>query len=110
VTVSTDDKAARTVAMPTAAQARQWEQACPGSFERIMREIETEERHRRRTELIELVSRIFGQVCAFGTVLVLVWLARYFADRGAPTQGAAIIVSGAVSLVAIFVGKLVRNR
>jgi uncharacterized membrane protein len=111
--VSTDDKAlpARMVAMPTPPEAAQWEQVCPGSFDRIMCEIETEERHRRRTEVIEQFSRVFGQLCGFGTVIVLAMLAKYFADRDAPTQGAAIIVSGAGTLVAIFVtGKLLRNR
>jgi uncharacterized membrane protein len=111
--VNTDDKAlpARTVAMPTPSQARQWEQACPGSFKRIMDEIETEERHRRRTETIEQGMRMFGQLCAFGSVVVLALLAKYFADRDAPTQGAAIIVSGAGTIVAIFVtGRILRNR
>jgi len=110
--VSTDDKApARTVAMPSPAQVQQWEQAYPGSFARIMDEIQTEERHRRRLETIEQVSRIFGQLCGLGTVVVLALLAKYFADHGAPTQGAAIIISGAATIVAIFVtGRLKRDR
>ena len=111
--MNTDDKAlpARTVAMPTPDEALQWEQACPGSFKRIMNEIETEERHRRRTETFEQFLRMFGQLCAFGSVVVLAVLARYFADRGAATQGAAIIVSGAGTIVALFVtGRILRQR
>jgi hypothetical protein len=112
--VSTDDKAipARMVAMPTADEAKLWEKACPGSFNRIMCEIETAERHQRRTEIIELVSRIFGQICGFATVIVMALLARYFVDHGAPSQGAAIIVSGAAAtVVGIFVtGKRHRGK
>jgi uncharacterized membrane protein len=97
--------------MPTPAQVQQWEQAYPGSFVRIMGEIQTEERHRRRLETIDQVSRIFGQVCGLGTVVMLALLAKYFADHGAPTQGAAIIISGAATIVAIFVtGRLKRDR
>ena len=61
--------------------------------------------------MIEVVSRILGQLCAFASVIVLALLAKYFADNSAATQGAAIIVSGAGTIVAIFVtGKILRNR
>jgi uncharacterized membrane protein len=90
------------VKLPTPTQAKQWEELLPGTFARLMAEIEREEKHRRRVESAELCSRIFGQVCAFGALIVLVFLAGYFVDHGAATQGAAIIVTGAVSIVAVF--------
>jgi uncharacterized membrane protein len=90
------------VKLPTPTQAKQWEEVGPGTFDRIMTEIEHEEKHRRRMESAELCSRIFGQICAFGTVVVLALLARYFVDHGAATQGASIIVTGAASIVAVF--------
>lgn len=104
-------KPAPGVKLPTPAAARQWEELGPGTFDRIMTEIEQEENHRRRMEWAELGQRIFGQVCAFGTVVALAFLARYFVDHGAATQGAAIIVTGAVSIVAVFVtGRFVHRR
>jgi cyanate permease len=76
-----------------------------------MDEIEREEKHRRRTEWAEPCTRVFGQLCAFGTVIVLAFLARYFVDHGAPTQGASIIITGAVSIVTVFLtNRLVRRK
>jgi uncharacterized membrane protein len=99
------------VRLPTPVQAKQWEEIAPGTFARLMAEVEREENHRRRMERAELRSRVLAQVCAFGTVMVLALLARYFVDHDAPTQGAAIIVTGAVSIVAVFLtGRLARRR
>ena len=91
------------VKLPTPVQAQQWEQVAPGTFKTIMDEICREERHRQRMEAGELCSRFFGQLCAFGSVAVLAVLAKYFVDHDAPTQGASIIATGAVSIVAVFV-------
>jgi uncharacterized membrane protein len=104
-------KAPAGVRLPTPAQAKQWEELGPGTFARFMSEVEQEEKHRRRMEWAELCSRVFGQVCAFGTVVVLALLARYFVDRGAATQGASIIITGAVSIVTVFLtNRLTRGR
>ncbi|WP_372433914.1 DUF2335 domain-containing protein [Micromonospora coerulea] len=99
------------LSLPKPADAQEWEAVQPGTFDRIMCECERDERHRRHMDLLELGSRVFGQVCGLGTVVILAWLAKYFVDQGAATQGAAIIGTGAVSIVAVFVtGKLSRNR
>lgn len=104
-------KTAPGVIFPTPAEARQWEEVCPGTFDRIMTEIQQEEKHRRRMEWAYLCQRTFGQVCALGTVIALAFLASYFVDHGAATQGAALIVTGAVSIVTVFVtGRLVHRR
>jgi uncharacterized membrane protein len=105
------DKPAPGVKLPTPTAAKQWEELGPGTFNRIMTEIEQEEKHRRRMEWADLCQRIFGQVCALGTVIILAFLARYFVDRGAATQGASIIITGAVSIVTVFVtGRLAHRR
>jgi uncharacterized membrane protein len=105
------NKSAPGVRLPTPAGAKQWEELEPGTFDRLMTEIEREEKHRRRMEWADLCQRIFGQVCALGTVVTLAFLARYFVDHGAATQGAAIIVTGAVSIVTVFVtGRLAHRR
>lgn len=104
-------RTAPSVRLPTPTQAKQWEELEPGTFSRLMAEIEQEEKHRRCMEWAELGSRIFGQMCAFGTVVALALLARYFVDHGAATQGASIIVTGTASIVAVFLtGRLVRHR
>jgi uncharacterized membrane protein len=98
------------VKLPTPAQAKQWEELGPGTFNRIMTEIEHEEKHRRRMDSAELCSRIFGQICAFGTVVVLTFLAGYYVDHGAATQGASIIGTGAASIVAVFLTSRLSSR
>jgi hypothetical protein len=55
-------KAPAGVRLPTPAQAKQWEELGPGTFARLMSEVEQEEKHRRRMEWAELCSRVFGQV------------------------------------------------
>lgn len=89
--------------MPTPAQAKQWEEVQPGTFDRIMSQIDKDEGHRRRLDLLEFGSKVFGQVCGLCTVAILALLAKYFVDQGAPTQGASIIITGAVGIVTIFV-------
>ncbi len=98
------------VRLPTPTQAKQWEELGSGTFDRLMAEIELEEKHRRRMERAELNSRIFGQVCAFGTVVVLAFLAGYFVYHGAATQGASIIITGAVSIVTVFLTNRLARR
>jgi uncharacterized membrane protein len=99
------------VVLPTPAQAKQWEEVRPGTFDRLMAEIEREEKNRRRLAWAELASRVFGQICALATVGILALLAWHYVDQGAATQGASIIVSGAVFIVGVFVtGRLTNQR
>lgn len=105
------DKPAPGVKLPTPAAARQWEELGSGTFDRIMIAIEQEENHRRRMERAGLYVQIFGQVCGLGTMVTLALIARYFVDHGAATQGAAIIVAGAASIVTVFItGRLTLRR
>jgi hypothetical protein len=46
----------------------------------------------------------FSLVLAFLTIPALIVLAWHFVDKDAPTQGAAVITSGAVGLVGLFLG------
>jgi uncharacterized membrane protein len=56
-------KAPAGVRLPTPAQAKQWEELGPGTFARLMSEVEQEEKHRRRMEWAELV-REYSARCA----------------------------------------------
>jgi uncharacterized membrane protein len=81
--------------LPPIDEAERWEQLRPGTLNRLLDEIEREENHRRSIERT-------GQRYAMGTVVLLAFLAGFFVFCGAATQGAAIIVVGAVSLVTVF--------
>jgi uncharacterized membrane protein len=98
----TAHRSTRGRSLPTPTKAKQWEEVRPGTFDRIMSSVERDERHLRRMELLELGSRVLGQICGIGTVAVLGLLSKYFVDQNAPTQGAAIIVTGTVAIVTVF--------
>jgi len=105
-------------ALPTPEQAKLWEEVAPGTFERMMTEVEREEKHRRdldlrehRLKIGEFWLRIFGHVCGLATVGIFALLAKYFVDHDAATQGAWIMGTGAVSIVGVFItGRLVQVR
>lgn len=97
--------------LPTPEQAKKWEEVAPGTFNRIMTEIERRQRHLRRMDMADFVVWIFARLCGLTGVIVLAILAKYFVDKGAPTQGATIVTAGAVSIAAIFVtGRLAQPR
>jgi hypothetical protein len=106
------------VKLPSPATLKALEDTHPGAFELIWEEVTCEgvhrrslEQHRCRMEVAELGSRVFGQLCGLGSVVVLAVLAKYFVDHDAPTQGAAIIGSGAATIVGIFVtGRWIDRR
>ena len=59
--------------------------------------------HLRRIAWAKVGLTVLGIACGFVTVLLFVWLARYYADHHAPAEGATIIGSLA-AIVAVFVG------
>jgi hypothetical protein len=49
--------------------------------------------------------RVLLILCAFSSVVLFVWLATYFVNHHAATQGAVIVGTGLASLVGAFLGK-----
>jgi hypothetical protein len=69
------------------------------------------ETSRRRLEWAGLVAQISGHLCGLAALLMLCAVSWHAIDRGASTQGASIICTGAVSIVALFVsGKMSDGR
>jgi len=64
----------------------------------------------RRLEWAGFMTQIAGHVCGLVALVVLAAVAWHAIDQGAATQGASIICTGAVSIVALFVtGRLTIN-
>lgn len=61
-------------------------------------------RHRRRLAWAQICIQVLRLVFAAGATALLVWLAKYYVDRGAPTQGAGIVGAGLAAVVAAFLG------
>lgn len=97
-------------AMPTPAKLEAYERAAPGTAERMLALLEARQLHAQRIELDALRIRRLGNLLAFLSVLVLAAVASYFVSEGAPTQGAAVIVTGAVAVTGIFVTGRVASR
>ncbi len=106
----------RAIGALTPKDAKLWEEVAPGTFDRIMSEVEREEEHRRsedrrmhRLRIGEAWIRVLGHVCGLTTVGTFALLAKHFVDQGAPVQGAWIICTGAVSIVGVFItGRVVQ--
>lgn len=63
----------------------------------------------RRLAWAKIVLTGLGIICGFATVVLFVWLARYYVNDHAPVEGATIIGSLA-AVVAVFVGgRVVRD-
>lgn len=58
---------------------------------------------RRRLEWAGLLSQIISHLCGLAALSMLCAVSWHAIDRGAFTQGASIICTGAVSIVAVFV-------
>jgi hypothetical protein len=90
-------------ALPPVKQAAAWEQVSEGMAKEMWAEACRESRHFRRLEWASIVLQYASLACGFGSVLVLAFLAKFFVDRGAPTQAAGIFGAGAASLVGLFI-------
>ena len=105
----TDETAASTTTkswwaeLPPVEKAEIWEKVAPGSCIRMLEQTDRQIRHMRRVAWAKLGLAGFGISCGFASVLLFVWLAKYYIDHHAPTQGAAI-VGALAAVVAAFVG------
>lgn len=74
-------------------------QQLPEAYQQFM----ANEASRRRLEWADLIAQITGHLCGLAALLILAAVSWHAIDRGASTQGASIICTGAVSIVALFV-------
>ncbi len=82
-------------------------QQLPGAYQQLM----ANETSRRHLEWADLIAQITGHICGLAALLILAAVSWHAIDRGASTQGASIICTGAVSIVALFVtGKTASRR
>jgi hypothetical protein len=73
-----------------------------------MAEKRLDQRHLRRIAWAGFIAQTVGHLCGLIALAVLAVVAWHAFDLGDATQGAAIICTGAVSIVAVFVtGRLV---
>jgi hypothetical protein len=75
------------------------------------RELMAEKRNWRRLAWADLIAQTVGHLSGLGALVILAAISWHAIDRGAATQGASIICTGAVSIVAVFVtGRLTSGR
>ena len=91
--------------LPPDAQAAAWEEKVPGSARLMFEEVQRKARHARRMAVALVCLRVLLILCAFGSVVLFVWLATYFVNHDDPTQGAAIVGAGLATLVGAFLGQ-----
>ena len=85
-------------------------ESAPEIYERFIKAKEVEWRHLRHLAWADLIAQVIGHLSgliALGCLTVIAWHAI---DRGDATQGASIICTGAVSIVAVFVTGRLTNR
>jgi len=95
--------------LAAAEKAKEWESVAPGTATRLIDEFAATRKHKRRLAWSHEVLEILKLICAFGCVALFVWLAKYFVDHDAATQGAAIVGVGLAALVTAFLG-VMRTR
>jgi hypothetical protein len=69
--------------LPPAEKARIWEKAAPGSAAKILEQTDRQVRHMRRMARAKLWLSTFTAAGALVTVVLFVWLAKYYVDHGA---------------------------
>jgi hypothetical protein len=74
------------------------------------RQLIASETTRRRLEWAGLLGQIISHLCGLAALSMLCAVSWHAIDRGAFTQGASIICTGAVSIVALFVTGRVGDR
>ena len=81
----------------------------PDIYREFMDEKKADRRHARRIAWAGIIGQIIGHVCGLAALGVLAAVAWHAFDLGDADQGAAVICTGAVSIVAVFVtGRLVK--
>jgi hypothetical protein len=82
----------------------------PEIYERFIRVKEVEWRHLRRLAWADLFAQVIGHLSGLVALGCLTLISWHAIDRGDATQGASIICTGAVSIVAVFVtGRLIHK-
>jgi hypothetical protein len=95
--------------LPAAEKAELWEKVVPGTGARIIDLTDKRVVHMQRLAWAKVGLAGLGILCGFGTVVLFVWLARFYAEQHAAVEGATIIGSLA-AVVAVFVGgRIVRD-
>lgn len=89
--------------LPPVERARLWEKVAPGTAGRILDQTDRQVRHARRLAWAKIALSAFTVASALVTVILFVWLAKYYADHNAATQGAAII-GALAAVVTAFIG------
>lgn len=75
------------------------------------RELLASEASRRRLDWADLIVQATGHICGLVALVILAAVSWHAIDCGASTQGASIICTGAVSIVAVFVtGRMNKGR
>jgi len=96
--------------LPTATQAKKWEEVSPGTFERIMKAVELAERHDRLMDWADVTVRVLGLLCGLASVAILAFLAKYLADRGATATALTLFGASTASMVSVFVASRSKKR
>lgn len=76
----------------------------------LLAQMEKEWAHRRRLRWADRVLYALGALLGGGSAAAYVWVAVYFVNHHAPTQGAAILGGGAASMAGLFLGSKFRKR
>lgn len=93
----------------TVKELTQLKKSDPDIYREFMAEKKAHRRHARRIAWASKFGQIIGHVCGLAALVVLAVVAWHAFDLGDANQGAAVICTGAVSIVAVFVtGRLVK--
>jgi hypothetical protein len=91
----------------TARELAMLAQSAPRTYNKLM----AAERHQRRRDWADLIAQVIGHFAGLASLSILATVAWHALDLGDATQGAAIICTGAVSIVTVFVtGRLTSGR
>jgi hypothetical protein len=81
----------------------------PEIYEHFISAKKAEWRHQRRLAWTGLLAQVIGHLSGLAALACLTVIAWHAIDRGDATQGASIICTGAVSIVAVFVTGRITN-
>lgn len=83
----------------------------PDVYQDLMRDLRAAQRHQRLIAWADVIRQAIGNLSGLSALLILAATAWHAIDQGDATQGTAIITSGAVAIVTVFVtGRLTRGR
>jgi hypothetical protein len=91
--------------LPAAEKVQAWEAVQQGAAQILLEEFRSARKHQRRLTWFREALSLLRIIFAFASVVLFVWLARYFVDQNAPTQGAALVGAGLAALVTAFLGQ-----